>query len=112
MKRKRPQRSDARRPSRGAAWALAGLAVAAAAGVAAYLTNRSARRDEESEGPIPAAFTCPVAAPGAFDQTRDAGPDNMRDEDGAVWDEVDEGSDESFPASDPPSYVPPHSRLS
>lgn len=37
---------------------------------------------------------------------RDAGPDEMRDEDGKDWDEVDEGSDESFPASDPPSYSP------
>jgi hypothetical protein len=37
---------------------------------------------------------------------RDAGPDEMRDEDGKDWDEVDERSDESFPASDPPSYSP------
>ena len=38
---------------------------------------------------------------------RDAGPDDMRDEDGSGWDAVDEGSDESFPASDPPSYSLP-----
>lgn len=38
---------------------------------------------------------------------RDAGPDEMRDEDGEGWDAVDEGSDESFPASDPPSYSSP-----
>lgn len=38
---------------------------------------------------------------------RDAGPDEMRDEDGSDWDAVDEGSDESFPASDPPNYSRP-----
>jgi hypothetical protein len=41
---------------------------------------------------------------------RDAGPDEMRDEDGENWDEVDEGSDESFPASDPPSYSVPRKK--
>jgi len=38
---------------------------------------------------------------------RDAGPQDMRDEDGKDWDAVDEGSDESFPASDPPSHSRP-----
>jgi hypothetical protein len=35
---------------------------------------------------------------------RPAGPDEMRSPPSA-WDEVDEASDESFPASDPPSYI-------
>ncbi len=47
------------------------------------------------------------AAAGAPAPVRDAGPAEMRDEDGSDWDEVDEGSDESFPASDPPSFTAP-----
>ena len=35
-------------------------------------------------------------------QIRDAGPDAMFDPP-KEWDEVDEASDESFPASDPPA---------
>lgn len=50
-----------------------------------------------------AAFADSETEAEGFDQTRNAGPDAMRDETGA-WDRVDEASDESFPASDPPSY--------
>jgi hypothetical protein len=96
----------------GAAWALAGLLGTAAIGVAALVVRRMAARRADVEGPTPAAFTTPVPAPDSFDQTRDAGPENMRDDDGTVWDEVDQGSDESFPASDPPSYILPKSRPS
>lgn len=35
---------------------------------------------------------------------RDAGPDDIRDEKGEDFSSVDDDSDESFPASDPPSY--------
>ena len=38
-----------------------------------------------------------------LDQTRNAGPAAMRDSDARDWDAADEASDESFPASDPPS---------
>ncbi|WP_425517168.1 hypothetical protein [Sphingomonas yunnanensis] len=38
---------------------------------------------------------------------RDAGPESMVDRESRGWDKVDEGSDESFPASDPPTYATP-----
>jgi hypothetical protein len=37
---------------------------------------------------------------------REAGPEAMRDYSSSNWDKVDEASDESFPASDPPSFSP------
>jgi hypothetical protein len=78
---------------------LAGLAVT---GVVAGVLSVLFKRREKTV--TPAAFTEAVAEPGSFDQTRDAGPAQMRDEDGEGWDVVDESVDESFPASDPPAY--------
>ena len=40
------------------------------------------------------------------EHVRSAGPDAMRDEPQRDWDEVDQATDESFPASDPPSHTP------
>lgn len=41
-----------------------------------------------------------------FDQTRHAGKDSMRDNPGDDWEDIDDMSDASFPASDPPSFNP------
>ena len=40
------------------------------------------------------------------EHVRSAGPEAMRDEPVREWDEVDQATDESFPASDPPSHTP------
>lgn len=64
----------------------------------------------EAEGagkPANASSSGAALAEGAVDpenanRTRDAGPENIRDP-SAEWDAVDEDSDESFPASDPPA---------
>jgi len=57
-----------------------------------------------------AAFNDPEKAPvdqgSCYGAVRHAGPDHMRDRARRPWDKVDENSDESFPASDPPSFSP------
>lgn len=52
------------------------------------------------------AFRSGETDPENRDQTRHAGPDSMRDPARRTWNEVDEASDASFPASDPPSFSP------
>jgi len=42
----------------------------------------------------------------ACPEVRDAGPEAMKDKPVRKWDEIDQASDESFPASDPPSFSP------
>ncbi len=51
-----------------------------------------------------AAFADGETHPENFDQTRSAGPDGMRDDVRRPWEPIDQAGDESFPASDPPSY--------
>ncbi|WP_202385530.1 hypothetical protein [Altericroceibacterium endophyticum] len=38
-----------------------------------------------------------------FSNVRDSGPNAMRDKPARSWNEADEDSDQSFPASDPPA---------
>jgi hypothetical protein len=58
-----------------------------------------------------AAFAEREVMPGApaagYTHVRSAGPDAMCDASRRPWTKEDEASDESFPASDPPSYYPP-----
>jgi hypothetical protein len=48
----------------------------------------------------------PVETGSCYGAVREAGPEGMRDKRRRPWDKVDQGGDESFPASDPPSYSP------
>lgn len=54
-------------------------------------------------GSRPAARALPAPPdPATSPPVRPAGPEEMRDPPGD-WDEIDQASDESFPASDPPA---------
>ena len=86
-----------RRASLGALMAVSAIA----AGVWKFARHR--RRSEKAEGHS-AAFADAETDPENFDQTRTAGPAAMRDQPHRPWNKVDQASDESFPASDPPAY--------
>ena len=79
------------------------LLVGFAAGVGGYLWMRYQRALKDGELHPAAAFAGKGAVKTAPVHTRDAGPENMRDDPGGHWDRVDQASDESFPASDPPA---------
>jgi len=72
---------------------------AAALGAAAYLVYS---HKSKNNGPQHAAFDEKEAGSSVPNPVRNAGPDAMRS-DPPRWDAVDEASDESFPASDPPA---------
>jgi hypothetical protein len=80
---------------------------AAAAGLG-YLAARMWRRrggEDEPSGRPALAGTGAVGAVGDSGAARSAGPDAMRDPPDR-WGKVDQASDESFPASDPPAVSP------
>jgi hypothetical protein len=82
-----------------------GVGVAVGAGLYAsrrqWLPRAAALRDDFS-----AAFADDETDYENFDQTRHAGTTGMRDHPGEDWDDLDDISDASFPASDPPSFNP------
>jgi hypothetical protein len=55
-------------------------------------SGAAALRDGEKPGPVD-----------SFVQIRPAGPEGMRDKPLRPWTPLDQASDESFPASDPPA---------
>ena len=80
---------------------------AAVAGLAAALFGRRWWRGGDGE-PNAAAHSRGKTAPGPVGQSggaRSAGPEAMRDPP-SEWGKVDQSSDESFPASDPPAVSP------
>lgn len=77
-----------------------GLFQLAAAGVVGYAVYRYATRDKDE--PARAAFAPGESTGTGAVDVRNAGPAGMRS-DPPHWDKVDEASDESFPASDPPA---------
>lgn len=88
---------------------LAGLAAAAAAGLGYLATivwrRRHGEEDDGAAGHAALSGTGAHGAVGTSGAARSAGPDAMRDPP-KEWTRVDEASDESFPASDPPAISP------
>ena len=81
-------------------------ATAAAAGVAAVVVSRRWFGGDEDDDYAPALSQMrPKGFVGGSGGSRQAGPDAMRDPP-REWSKVDEASDESFPASDPPAVSP------
>jgi len=72
-------------------------AIVAALGYVGY------RYFKRQPGNSEAAFATGQGGEGNFSQVRDAGPHAMADGAPQSWSKVDQRSDESFPASDPPS---------
>ncbi|MBP6031637.1 MAG: hypothetical protein KA533_09435 [Sphingobium sp.] len=74
----------------------------AAVGAVGYAIYKMMLAQQQQPVMEPAAFAPGEAAGETFNEVRNAGPDAMRS-DVDEWDAVDQASDESFPASDPPS---------
>ena len=73
----------------------------AAVGAAGYAIWKMMENQRTRGAPV--AFAAGETSGPNFTKVRNAGPDGMRS-DAADWDKVDQASDESFPASDPPSH--------
>lgn len=71
-----------------------------AIGAGAYVWSQ--RKTNQREGQARAAFADDQPSNG-ISPVRDSGPEAMRDPSPREWSDVDEASDQSFPASDPPA---------
>lgn len=71
-----------------------------AVGAAAYVI---AKARQSANGRAPRAAFAPGQPGHGESPVRDAGPGAMRDSQARSWSPVDEASDQSFPASDPPA---------
>ena len=87
--------------------AILGLAAACAAGLGYLATRLWRQRGGDSSGGSRPALSGGGGhgAVGDSGAARSAGPDSMRDPP-REWEQVDQASDESFPASDPPAINP------
>jgi hypothetical protein len=89
------------------ATAVSVLGVGVAIGAGLYATRKQwMAKAEEWRDDFAAAFADDETDYENFDQTRNAGTDSMRNYPGDEWEDIDDMSDASFPASDPPSFNP------
>jgi hypothetical protein len=87
---------------------LTGIAAACAAGVGYAVSSLMRRRAAGGAGPGARPAISGSGGYGAVGESgaaRSAGPEAMRDPP-KHWDQADQASDESFPASDPPAINP------
>jgi hypothetical protein len=85
---------------------LTGIGAACAAGIGYLVSRRLTGGGDRDEPHAPALSRGGAHGPvGTTGNVRPAGPSAMRDPP-KTWSKVDEASDESFPASDPPNFNP------